>query len=48
MRSRICTTVGGRILDRMSDVNFKNWTRWIVTAVGVAYLIQAAQLYAGG
>lgn len=42
------TAVGGRILDRMSDVNFKRWTRWIVTAVGVAYLIQAAQLFAAG
>jgi hypothetical protein len=32
----------------MSDVNFKRWTRWIVTAVGVAYLARAARLYAGG
>lgn len=46
--SMLGTTVGGRILDRMSDVNFKRWTRWIVTAVGVAYLVQAAQLYTGG
>ncbi|WP_411287790.1 TSUP family transporter [Phenylobacterium sp.] len=42
------TALGGRILDRMTDVNFKRWTRWIVTAVGVAYLIQAAQLFARG
>lgn len=42
--SMLGTVVGGRILDRMSDVNFKRWTRWIVTAVGVSYLIQAAQL----
>ncbi len=35
---------GGLILERMSEVNFKRWTRWIVTAVGVLYLIQAAQL----
>lgn len=40
------TWVGGLILDRMSDVNFKRWTRWIVTAVGVLYLVQAAQLMA--
>jgi uncharacterized membrane protein YfcA len=39
------TMVGGGILDRMSDVNFKRWTRWIVTAVGVLYLVQAAQLF---
>ena len=42
------TWVGGRILNRMSDVNFKRWTRWIVTAVGVVYLVQAAQLYLAG
>ncbi|MBL8555516.1 MAG: sulfite exporter TauE/SafE family protein [Phenylobacterium sp.] len=42
--SMLGTACGGMILDRMSDVNFKRWTRWIVTAVGVSYLIQAAQL----
>ena len=40
------TILGGRILDRMSDVNFKRWTRWIVTAIGVGYLLRAAQLFA--
>ncbi len=29
----------------MTDVNFKRWTRWIVTAIGVVYLVQAAQLF---
>lgn len=42
------TWVGGQILDRMTDVNFKRWTRWIVTAVGVSYLVRAAQLFMGG
>jgi uncharacterized membrane protein YfcA len=42
------TVVGGRILDRMSDVNFRRVTRWIVTAIGVTYLIRAAQLFAAG
>ena len=42
--SMLGTVAGGQILDRLSDVNFKRWTRWIVTAVGVSYLIQAAQL----
>lgn len=46
--SMLGTAVGGRILDRMSDVNFKAWTRWIVTGVGVTYLIQAAQLFLKG
>ena len=39
---------GGQILNRMSDVNFKRWTRWIVTGVGVGYLVQAAQLFLRG
>ncbi len=39
--------LGGKVLDRMSDVNFLKWTRWIVTALGVIYLVQAAQLFAG-
>jgi uncharacterized protein len=43
--SMLGTFAGGAILDRMSDVNFKRWTRWIVTAVGAGYLIQAAQLF---
>ncbi|MDZ4374508.1 MAG: TSUP family transporter [Phenylobacterium sp.] len=46
--SMLGTMAGGAVLDRMSDVNFKRWTRWIVTAVGVGYLIRAAQLFAGG
>lgn len=42
------TVAGGRILDRMSDVNFKRATRWIVTAIGGIYLIRSAQLFAAG
>lgn len=42
------TVLGGRILDQMSDVNFRRWTRLIVTAVGGVYLAQAAQLYLAG
>lgn len=38
--------LGSLVLDRMSDTNFLKWTRWIVTAIGVAYLIQAAILFA--
>jgi uncharacterized membrane protein YfcA len=38
------TAAGGVILDRLSDVNFKRWTRLIVTGVGVTYLAQAEQL----
>ncbi|TAJ68420.1 MAG: sulfite exporter TauE/SafE family protein [Phenylobacterium sp.] len=46
--SMLGTVAGGAILNRMSDVNFKRWTRWIVTAVGASYLIQAAQLFLAG
>ena len=42
------TVVGGRVLDRMNDVDFKRWTRWIVTGLGVIYLVQAAALFTGG
>jgi uncharacterized membrane protein YfcA len=42
------TAVGGLILNRMSDVNFKRWTRYIVTLIGVTYLFQAAQLFLHG
>lgn len=42
------TVVGGRILDRITDVDFKSWTKWIVTGIGVIYLIQAAQLFLRG
>ena len=42
------TAVGGWILDRITDVDFKRWTKWIVTGIGVLYLIQAAQLFLRG
>jgi uncharacterized membrane protein YfcA len=38
--------LGGKVLDRMSDMNFLKYTRWIVTALGAIYLIQAAVLFA--
>ncbi len=41
------TVAGGRILDRMNDADFKRWTRWIVSAIGLGYLVRAAQLFAG-
>ena len=42
--SMIGTVAGGRFLDMMSDVNFKRWTAWIVTAIGVIYLFQGFAL----
>lgn len=37
------TRAGNVILQRMTDQNFRAWTRWIVTAVGAVYLVQALQ-----
>jgi uncharacterized protein len=45
--SMLGTALGGKVLDRMNDVDFKRWTAWIVTAIGVLYLVRAAQLWAG-
>ena len=42
--SMLGTFVGGRLLDRMSDASFASATRWVLSAVGVAYLVQAARL----
>jgi len=35
---------GGLVLERMTDANFRKWTRWIVTATGFVYLIQGFML----
>lgn len=40
--------LGGKVLDQLSDVNFLKYTRWIVTGLGVIYLMQAAVLFADG
>jgi uncharacterized membrane protein YfcA len=39
------TTMGGRVLDRMKDTDFKRWTAWIVTAIGGVYLVRAGALW---
>lgn len=46
--SILATILGGRILDRMTDKSFLDWTKWIVTATGALYLARAAQLWLGG
>lgn len=43
--SMLGTTLGGRVLEQMSDVNFKRWTKYMVTAVGAAMLAKAAGWY---
>lgn len=34
---------GNGILQRITDANFRDWTRWIVTGVGTVYLVQGLQ-----
>jgi uncharacterized protein len=36
---------GSFILDRLSDVGFKALTRWLLTGIGITYLVTAAQLF---
>ena len=41
------TWLGGRVLDRMTDANFREWTKWIVTVTGVVYLARGFYGYFG-
>ncbi|MBT2186593.1 sulfite exporter TauE/SafE family protein [Sphingobium nicotianae] len=43
--SMVGTICGGWVLDRISDVNFKRYTALVVTAVGIGYLVKAAQAW---
>ena len=43
--SMLGTAAGGWVLDRMTDTNFKRWTAWIVTLIGVFYFIKAVNLW---
>lgn len=38
------TSAGYWVLQRMTDVNFRVWMRWIVTAIGLYYLVQGILL----
>jgi uncharacterized membrane protein YfcA len=46
--SMVGTAAGGLVLNRLSDVNFKRYLRLILTAIGAAYLVQAAHLLVQG
>jgi len=39
------TRLGGLILQRMTDVNFRKWMRGLVTVIGFVFLLRAAGLY---
>jgi uncharacterized protein len=43
--SMLGTGAGGWVLDRLSDANFKRWTAWIVTIIGLFYLYKAWHLW---
>jgi len=36
----IGTSAGNVILKRLTDANFRTWTRWIVTVIGAFYFVQ--------
>lgn len=40
--------IGGRLLDHVSEENFRRWRRWIFTVIGGTFLAQAVQLYLTG
>ena len=39
------TRLGKVILERMTDTNFKNWMKGLVTVIGCVYLLRAAGLF---
>ena len=41
------TTLGARLLEKMTDIQFRNWTKWIVTGIGAIYVIRGALLLIG-
>ena len=42
------TALGGILLNRLSDVDFKRYLRGILTVIALIYLLQAARLYLAG
>ncbi|MHA7857559.1 MAG: TSUP family transporter [Henriciella sp.] len=43
--SMLGTSQGKRVLELMNDVNFRQWMKWLVTAIGAVLLLRAAGLY---
>lgn len=43
--SLLGTWLGGLVLQRMTDTNFRTWTKWLVLATGVVYLAQGSGLF---
>lgn len=40
--SMIGTTLGGKLLEKMTDIDFRRWMKWLVTAIGGVMLLRAA------
>lgn len=40
-----CTWLGGKVLEVMSEVNFRAWMKWLVTAIGAVMLLRAVGVY---
>jgi uncharacterized protein len=40
------TSAGHWVLQRLTDANFRAWTRWVVTAIGIFYLARGIWLVA--
>ena len=38
------TSAGHWVLQRLTDANFRKWTRWVVTAIGIFYLARGISL----
>jgi hypothetical protein len=34
------TTLASRVLNAMSDVSFKRWSRWIILAISGVYVVR--------
>jgi uncharacterized membrane protein YfcA len=43
----IGTTLGARVLDLMTDIQFRNWTKWIVSGIGIVYVLRGSLLLIG-
>lgn len=41
------TNLGYHILQRMSDDGFRTWTRWVVTLIGLVFLVRGLSLVMG-
>ena len=42
------TTLGARCLERMSDLQFRQWTKYIVSAIGCVYVVRGLDLLTQG